>query len=127
AVVSEPIVAPRYTPCAQLKLCSTSGTVVARRPPKMIAEIGTPSASSALSERIGLLRIGAVKREFGCAAGGFEAGVHGSPRQSVSSAGGSPSLPSHHTSPSFVMATLVKMVSRAIDAIAFGLVLVFVP
>src|SRR5436190_1519958 len=121
------MVAPRYTPCAQLKLCRTSGTVVARRPPKMIAEIGTPSASSAFASRIGLLRIGAVNREFGCAAGVFAAGVHALPRQSVRSGGGSPSLPSHHTSPSFVMATFVKIASRSRHAIAFGFVFLFVP
>jgi hypothetical protein len=77
--------------------CSTSGIVVARRPPKMIAEIGTPFGSSANFDRLGLLRIGAVKREFGCAAFSGEAGVHGRPFQSVSSGGGRPvhALPPH--------------------------------
>ena len=50
AVVSEPSMAPRYTPCTQLKLWSTSGMVVARRPPKMMALMGTPAGSSASGE-----------------------------------------------------------------------------
>src|SRR5262249_13175650 len=75
AVVSEPSVAPRNTPCDQLNDWSTSGMVVARRPPNTIAEIGTPCGSSANFERDGLLRIGAVKREFGCAAFSVDFGV----------------------------------------------------
>src|SRR5690349_20583527 len=93
----------------------------------MMAEMGTPSASSALGERMGLLRMGAVKREFGCAAGVFESGVQGWPRQSVSSAGFSPSMPSHHTSPSLVMATLVKIAFPSTHAIALGFVFLLVP
>ena len=46
AVVSEPSVAPKNTPFIQLNACMTSGIVVARRPPKMIALIGTPFGSS---------------------------------------------------------------------------------
>ena len=46
AVVSEPSVAPMNTPCIQENACMTSGIVVARRPPNMIAEIGTPAGSS---------------------------------------------------------------------------------
>src|SRR5262249_30397416 len=112
AVVSEPSVAPRKTPCDQLNDWSTSGTVVARRPPKMIAEMGTPAGWSANLESEGLLRIGAVKREFGCAAFSSEPSVQRWPFQSMSSAGVGPSLPSHHTSPrSDVSATLVKIVS----------------
>jgi hypothetical protein len=34
------------TPCIQLNACMTRGTVVARRPPKMMALIGTPCGSS---------------------------------------------------------------------------------
>src|SRR5262252_5056505 len=88
AVVSDPSVAPRKTPCDQLKDWRTRGTVVARRPPKMIAEIGTPCWSSAYLESQGLLRIGAVKREFGCAAFSFDCGVQRFPFQSMSSEGG---------------------------------------
>src|SRR5580693_4113077 len=68
AVVSEPIVAPMKTPCVQSEDSSTSGIVVARRPPNTIAEIGTPCGSSALGDSTGLLVIGVVKRLFGCAA-----------------------------------------------------------
>ena len=49
-------------------------------------------------------------------------GVQRSPRQSRHSAGGSGVIPSHHTPPSGVSATLVKIVFRAMVAIAFGLV-----
>src|ERR1700733_916032 len=68
AVVSDPSVAPMKTPCAQLNDCITSGIVVARRPPKMMALIGTPWGSSQNFERQGLFTAGAVKREFGWAA-----------------------------------------------------------
>ena len=69
---------------------------------------------------------GTVKRELGCAAGVVEAGVHGSPRQSMISASGR-SIPSHHTSPSTVRAVFVKMVFFITMAIALGLVSSFVP
>src|SRR2546427_12324763 len=88
AVVSAPAVAPRYTPCVQLKDSTASGTVVERRPPKRIAEIGTPRGSFAYRESAGLFSIGAVKRLFGCAAGSFEPRFHGLPRQSQRSVAG---------------------------------------
>jgi hypothetical protein len=47
----------------------TSGTSDARRPPKTIALIGTPCASSACGEYDGHCFALTVKREFGCAAG----------------------------------------------------------
>ena len=69
---------------------------------------------------------GAVKRAFGCAAGFPVAlpisGVQVWPCQSRHSAGGWSVMPSHHTPPSGVSATLVKIELRAIVAIAFGLV-----
>jgi hypothetical protein len=46
AVVSLDKVAPLNTPCCQSRDWTTSGTVVARRPPKKIAEISTPFGSS---------------------------------------------------------------------------------
>ena len=55
------MVAPKYTPCAQLNDYMTSGTVVARRPPKMIALIGTPFGSSHFGESAGLFLAGEVK------------------------------------------------------------------
>src|SRR3984885_13021671 len=89
AVVSDPIVAPTYTPALQLNAWYTSGIVVARRPPKINALIGTPCGSSHDGSIVGHCDAGAVKREFGCAA--FApvslpiAGVHLRPCQSISS------------------------------------------
>src|SRR3954470_6971174 len=97
----------------------------------MIALIGTPAGSSHAGSMVGHCEAGAVNREFGCAA--FApvsfaiAGVHLLPFQSVHSAGGASVMPSHHTPPSGVSATLVKMVFFASDAIAFGLVWFEVP
>src|SRR5512140_2598061 len=99
AVVSEPRVAPRYTPCIQLNAWNTSGTVRLRRPPKMIALTGTPSGSFHAGSSTGLLVTGAVNRLFGWAALVELAGVHSLPCQSIALAGTGPSLPSHHTSP----------------------------
>src|SRR5580704_7210946 len=107
------------TPCAQWNDCITSGMVVARRPPKMIALMGTPFGSSQNFDRHGLFVAGAVKREFGWAAFSVDLLSHGLPFQSVSCAGTGPSLPSHHTSPSCVEATLVKIESLMIVFIAF--------
>ena len=42
--------------------------VVARRPPKMMAEMGTPSGSSQSGSMVGHCAAGAVKRPLGCAA-----------------------------------------------------------
>src|SRR5688500_15357447 len=105
--------------------------VVARRPPNIIALIGTPLGFSQLGSMVGHCDAGAVNREFGCAA--FAplalaiAGVHGFPCQSVHSAGGLSVMPSHHTPPSGVSATFVKIVFFANAAIALGLVLFEVP
>src|SRR5580692_11403729 len=80
---------------------------------------------------VGHCAAGAVKREFGCAAlapvSFAISGVHKLPRQSRHSAGGSSVMPSHHTPPSGVSATLVKMLLRASVDIAFGLVFTEVP
>jgi hypothetical protein len=54
-------------------------------------------------------------------------GVQSWPVQSTRCAGGASVMPSHHTSPSSVIATLVKMVLARIEAIAFGLDCTFVP
>ena len=66
----------------------TSGTVVARRPPNSIAEIGTPFGSSHSGAMIGHWAAGVVKRALGCAAGSGESGVQSRPFQSVRWAGG---------------------------------------
>src|SRR5690242_17825321 len=105
--------------------------VWARRPPKMIAPMGTPSGSSHDGSIVGHWEAGAVKRALGWAALApvslAISGVQRLPRQSVHSSGGSSVIPSHHTPPSGVNATLVKIVLRARVAIAFGLVLTDVP
>src|SRR6516162_909940 len=109
AVFSEAILAPRNTPWSQPNDSITSGTVLARRPPNKIAEIGTPAGSSHSGAMIGHWTAGVVNRELGCAAGSGELGVQSRPCQSVRCAGGCSVRPSHHTSPSSVSATLVKM------------------
>src|SRR3954447_5875875 len=123
AVVSEDIVAPMKTACSQLNASWTSGTTVARRPPKRKASIGTPAGSSHSGAIEGHCEAGVVKRALGCAAGTSDSGVHSLPCQSIACAGGSPVIPSHQISPSSVLAQLVKIVFRSIVSIAFGLVL----
>src|SRR5579871_6362303 len=105
--------------------------VVARRPPKMKALIGTPLGSSQAGSIVGHWDAGAVKRALGCAAlapvAAAISGVHFLPCQSMHSAGGCSVMPSHQTPPSGVRATLVKMEFVASDFIAFGLVCIDVP
>src|ERR1043165_1642528 len=105
--------------------------VVARRPPKMMALIGTPVGSSQAGSIVGHCFAGAVKRALGCAAlvpVCFPiSGVHLFPCQSRHSAGGSSVMPSHQTPPSGVNATFVKIEFFASVFIAFGLVLSDVP
>src|SRR4029077_11981614 len=100
----------RKTPCDQAQASVTSGTALARRPPNRMASIGTPLGSSHSGAITGHWPAGTAKREFGCAAGNFESGIHELPCQSVSLGGGVSLKPSHHTSPSSVSATLVKTV-----------------
>src|SRR5687767_11172502 len=109
AVVSEPIVAAAYTLKFQLIAWTTSGTSVLRRPPKIKALIGTPFGFSQSGSIDGHCEAGAVNRAFGCAAFVPDSGVQGFPCQSVNLGGGSLVIPSHHTSPSGVKATFVKM------------------
>src|ERR1700677_1911812 len=101
--------------------------VVARRPPKMNALIGTPWGSSHAGSMVGHCDAGVVNRELGVGAvAPVEAaisGVHNLPCQSMHSAGGSSVMPSHQTPPSGVRATLVKMVLLASVAMGLGLVL----
>src|ERR1051325_6294342 len=105
--------------------------VWARRPPKIIALIGTPVGSSQAESIVGHWLAGAVKRALGCAAlvPVFLAvsGVHKLPCQSRHSAGGSSVMPSHQTPPSGVRAVLVKIVFLESVAIALGLVFLEVP
>src|SRR6185369_3710329 len=127
AVVSEPMVAAMYTPSVQENASVTSGTVLERRPPKMKALMGTPAGSSHCGSMDGHCDAGTVKRELGCAALRPQSGVQGWPCQSVSCAGGVSVMPSHHTSPSGVSATLVKMALACSVAMQLGLVLAEVP
>src|SRR5438874_10859773 len=97
----------------------------------MIALIGTPFGFSQSGSMVGHCEAGAVNRALGCAA--FApvsfaiSGVHLLPCQSVHSAGGSSVMPSHHTPPSGVSATLVKIEFVANVAIALGFVFMDVP
>src|SRR5436190_7571314 len=122
AVVSEETVEPRNTPCCQSKDSVTSGTLVARRPPNRIAEIGTPFGSSHSGAIDGHCAAGAVNRAFGCAAGVPDAGVQSLPFQSIRWSGGSGVSPSHQMSPSSVLATFVKMQLAYSVRSAFGFV-----
>ena len=126
AVVSDAMIEPRNTPCSQSKDWSTSGTTEARRPPKRMAEIGTPSGSSHSGAMAGSWDAGAVKRAFGWEAGVPFSGVQSSPRQSMAWAGGS-LMPSHQMSPSSVRAVLVKIEFAESVSIALGLVWSLVP
>ena len=120
------MIEPRNTPCSQLRDWNTRGTTLSRRPPKRIASIGTPAGSSHSGAMQGSCPAGAVKREFGCAAGVPNSFDQGWPTQSVRPAGGS-LIPSHHTSPSAVRAVFVKMVFASIESMAFGFVCMLVP
>ena len=63
-----------------------------------------------------------MNRELGCAAGVPASGVQSAPFQSTRWAGGASVRPSHHTSPSSVSATFVKIVSGpdSVDRRAVG-------
>ena len=118
---------PRNTPCSHDVASFTSGTTDARRPPKRIAEIGTPFGSSHSGAIDGHCDAGAVKRAFGCAAVVGDSGVQALPRQSVRRGGLSGVMPSHHTSPSGVRAVFVKTQFSSSVIIAFGFVSIPVP
>src|SRR3989338_2457798 len=94
AVVSEAIDAPTKTTCGQSKDWYTSGATRRRRPPKRIAEIGTPSGDSHSGEMLGHCRAGAVYRALGCATGSAPFGSADLPRQSIVPAGNGSLMPS---------------------------------
>ena len=98
------MIEPRNTPCCQSKDSVTSGTLVARRPPKRMAEIGTPAGSSHSGAIDGHWAAATVNRALGWAAGVPDSGVQSWPFQSMRWAGGSSVRPSHQTSPSSVSA-----------------------
>src|SRR5439155_12985147 len=120
AVVSDDMIEPRNTPCCHDVASVTSGTFVARRPPNRIAEIGTPAGSCHSGAMDGHWLAGVVNRALGCAAGAPSSGVQSLPFQSMAWAGGA-DRPSHHTSPSSVRATLVKIELPHSVAMALGL------
>ena len=62
AVVSEAMMEPTNTPCVQSRDWYTRGAVLARRPPKTMAEMGTPRGLSNSGEMQGQFLAGAVKR-----------------------------------------------------------------
>src|SRR5262245_17793470 len=93
-----------------------------RRPPKMIALIGTPSGFSQSGEIHGHWPAGAVNRLLGCAAGVLLAEVQGWPCQSIRPSGAGPPIPSHHTPPSGRSATLVKIAFARHENMALALV-----
>src|SRR4030042_4308874 len=95
AVVSEPIRAPRNTPCSQLKASVMRGMSWDRRPPRMIAEMGTPFGLSYSLESVGQLVSDTVNREFGWAALVALVLSQGCPCQSTICSGTDPSSPSH--------------------------------
>src|ERR1700720_4901320 len=100
--------------------------VVARRPPKIMALMGTPLGSSHAGSIVGHCEAGAVKRALGCAAlapvSFAIAGVHFWPFQSRHSSGGVSVIPSHQTPPSGVSATFVKIEFLASVATLFRFV-----
>src|SRR5215467_9370324 len=121
AVVSEPHDEPINTPCSQSKASFTNGIVLGRRPPNKIAERGTPEGFCQSASIAGHCAAGAVNREFGWAPLRPLSGVHSLPSQSIPLAGGGTPISSHHTSPSGVSTTLVKMAffSHAFKAFGF--------
>src|SRR5918998_6969702 len=127
AVVSELMIEPRNTPWDQSNDSVTSGTLVARRPPNRMAEMGTPAGSSHSGAIDGHWDAGAVKRALGWAAGRPASGVQSWPFQSVRWAGGSSVMPSHHTSPSSVRPVLVNRQLLSSVRMALGLVSSDVP
>src|SRR5687768_4552806 len=126
AVFSDDMIEPRNTPCFQSNDSVTSGTLVARRPPKRMAEIGTPFGSCHSGAIDGHCDAGAVKRALGWAAGVSDAGVQSWPFQSMRWAGGSLSS-SHQMSLSSVLAQLVKIEFSSSERRALKLVLSLVP
>src|SRR5262245_58601980 len=123
AVFSELRMEPRNTPWVQSNDSVTSGTLVARRPPKRMAEIGTPLGSSHSGAIDGHCDAGVVNRALGWAAGASDDGVQSFARQSIAWSGGA-DRPAHHTSPPSGLATLVKIELAYTAATAVGWVAV---
>src|SRR5579875_2465473 len=75
AVVSEAMMEPRNTPCRQLNASVISDTTLERRPPKRMAEMGTPLGSSHSLAIAGSWDAGTVKRALGWEAVVVDSGV----------------------------------------------------
>src|SRR4051794_41945871 len=88
AVVSDDSVAPRKTPCCQLRASKTSGTFRCRRAPERIAGVGTPSGAPHLGEMDGDRLAGGVEGLLGCGAVSGGGGVHGRTFEATGVAGG---------------------------------------
>src|SRR6056297_3039554 len=116
------MIEPRNTPRSQSFASVTNGTVVRRRPPKRIAEIGTPAGSPHPAAIDGHCAAGAVKRALGWAAGWCISGFQALPFQSVARGGGVSVISSHQMSPSSVSAVLVYTLLPHSVSIAFALV-----
>src|SRR5918997_4287262 len=89
ADVSDAMIEPRNTPCCHEKDSWMRGTTEERRPPKRMAEMGTPLGSSHSGAIDGHWAAGAVKRAFGWAAGVVDSGVQSWRFQSMRWAGSS--------------------------------------
>src|SRR4051794_3737614 len=123
AVVSEERVAPMKTPWFQSRASVTSGMVVLRRPPKRMAEIGTPWGSVYSGARIGHCVIGVQNRLFGWLEGSSDSGVQSRPFQAGGCAGGSSVIPAHQMAPAPVSAPLGHTeLPASMVRIALGLV-----
>ena len=92
-----------------------------------MASIGTPSGSSHSGAITGHWLAGTVKRALGWAALRPASADHGRRSQSVAAAGGSGVICSHHTSPSLVIAQLVKMAPWVNVRIALAFEAMLVP
>src|SRR4051812_10078182 len=93
--------------------------VLGRRPPRIMADSGTPSGFCHSGSITGHCDAETVNRELGCAPFAPDSGVQSLPCQSTPRDGGGP-RPSHQTSFCGVNRTFVKSVFRAMVAIAFG-------
>ena len=127
AVVSDARVAPRNVPWSQSNAWYARGTSFWRRAPKRMALMGTPLGLSHSGDRDGHSLAGTVKRLLGWATGPSREAFHGRPRQSATVLGVGSSCPSHHTPPSGLSPTLVKIVFLRMVRMALGLVLELVP
>mmetsp|Transcript_43703 Transcript_43703/g.71030 ORF Transcript_43703/g.71030 Transcript_43703/m.71030 type:complete len:225 (+) Transcript_43703:1221-1895(+) len=116
------------TPCTQSEASWMSGTTLARRPPNRMAERGTPLGLFHPSlSNTGHCAAGAVNLELGWAAFSPLEGSKSLPFQSIVPSGAGWPMPSHQTSPSGVMAVLVKILFLSIECMAFLLLWYEVP